>query len=527
MFSVKNTWSAKAVSGIATASLIVSMFVTVAPAAQAVVVDECGSEFVYTKTADFSDSRVTINFESGDQQIDVSAASGYEVIKVELDVDNDNQSGYYTYATGAVNNLNPNPGNDINSARVTVRKTCNVTICHATGSGWTSISADSSALDGVGGGDHNSAGHQSGNDIIPPGYWDNDGRNWDTEGQAIYNNNCVEPPPTPPTAEEQCAIDEGFWNGESCEEIAECGENETYDSETNTCVENGPTPEEVGCAFLGGTMTEEGCDVPEIAICILIGTHGESAVEAALNLFGMTTADFDCGDEEETDYCSTVDGIQNESYDCPSQEELDCENGGGTWNGESCDTSEDTTPQEDCENDGGTWNSETETCTPAETPEDNNNDDNGNSNGDGGETSYACNERHGKERIEFINDAGEKDYICVDKGEVAGASTDMCVPLLTTFIRLGNENDPIEVTELQNFLNGELGLTNPITGIYDEITKAAVEQFHLKYASEVLNPWFPFGLAENTPTGYVYKTTQRMINNIYCASLNLPMPLLP
>lgn len=77
----------------------------------------------------------------------------------------------------------------------------NVTICHKNnGNGWSQISVDPSAINGIGNGDHNSIHHQNGQDIIPPGYWDITGRNWNTQGQAIYNNNCnipVTPTPTP------------------------------------------------------------------------------------------------------------------------------------------------------------------------------------------------------------------------------------------------------------------------------------------------------------------------------------------
>jgi hypothetical protein len=73
-----------------------------------------------------------------------------------------------------------------------------VTICHKNnGNGWSQITVDWDAVDGSGGGDHNSSGHQGGQDIIPSGFWDSNGRNWDTEGQAIWNNNCNVPVSTP------------------------------------------------------------------------------------------------------------------------------------------------------------------------------------------------------------------------------------------------------------------------------------------------------------------------------------------
>ena len=78
----------------------------------------------------------------------------------------------------------------------------NITICHKNnGSGWSKITVDDDSVNGSGGGDHNTSSHQGGQDIIPPGSWDNNGRNWDATGQAIWNNNCNVPAsPTPTTA---------------------------------------------------------------------------------------------------------------------------------------------------------------------------------------------------------------------------------------------------------------------------------------------------------------------------------------
>lgn len=86
--------------------------------------DNCNQVYTYTKSGDFSDSRVSINFENNDNQIDVSAKSGYSIIDVLLDVDNDGHNGYFLYATSPVNNFNPNPGDEINSAKVDVKEVC-------------------------------------------------------------------------------------------------------------------------------------------------------------------------------------------------------------------------------------------------------------------------------------------------------------------------------------------------------------------------------------------------------------------
>lgn len=87
----------------------------------------------------------------------------------------------------------------------------NIRICHATGSStnpYNSITVDESSIDGLGNGnaDHNQDGHQNGEDIIPPGSWDLDGRNWTTQGQLIWGNNCADPgsptaTPTPTIAQ--------------------------------------------------------------------------------------------------------------------------------------------------------------------------------------------------------------------------------------------------------------------------------------------------------------------------------------
>ncbi len=89
-----------------------------------VVPDACGTVTTYEKTDDFSDSRVNINFESSDKQIDVSAATGYKVTEVSLDVENDGHSDYHLYASGPLDNFNPNPGDSIKKAKVKVVKNC-------------------------------------------------------------------------------------------------------------------------------------------------------------------------------------------------------------------------------------------------------------------------------------------------------------------------------------------------------------------------------------------------------------------
>ncbi len=90
---------------------------------------------------------------------------------------------------------------------------------------------------------------------------------------------------------------------------------------------------------------------------------------------------------------------------------------------------------------------------------------------------------------------------------VAGSCT-----YLEKYLRLGYSNDPVEVTKLQRFLKEYEGFTNlAVTGVFDLATDKAVREFQDKYATDVLTPW---GLPGNT--GYVYYTTQKKVNEIYC-----------
>ncbi len=118
-----------------------------------------------------------------------------------------------------------------------------------------------------------------------------------------------------------------------------------------------------------------------------------------------------------------------------------------------------------------------------------------------------------------------------EEGQVLGAST-TCGYYLTSYIvpmsQKNAVNDPNEVKKLQIFLNNELGLDIPITGYYGPISEAAVKQFQVQHSTEILAPWVAYGLSNlNAGTGYVYKTTQRLINMIMCPSLQIPMPSLP
>ena len=83
---------------------------------------------------------------------------------------------------------------------------------------------------------------------------------------------------------------------------------------------------------------------------------------------------------------------------------------------------------------------------------------------------------------------------------------------LRGFMKLGDvNNDPIEVKKLQVFLNEFEGAKLDVSGIYDIKTRDAVDAFQNKYKLDVLDPW-----GHKAPTGYVYLTTRKQVNEIYC-----------
>ena len=88
-----------------------------------------------------------------------------------------------------------------------------------------------------------------------------------------------------------------------------------------------------------------------------------------------------------------------------------------------------------------------------------------------------------------------------------------CFEYLRAFIKFGANNDRVEVLKLQSFLRTFEGTANvPLSGIYDTATRDAVNAFQEKYRDDVLTPW---GLTSHT--GYVYITTKRQINTVYCS----------
>lgn len=84
---------------------------------------------------------------------------------------------------------------------------------------------------------------------------------------------------------------------------------------------------------------------------------------------------------------------------------------------------------------------------------------------------------------------------------------------LLEYLRIGQNNNPVEVRKLQVFLRDFEGFNNLlITEVFDQATFDAVSAFQRKYRADVLDPW---SLPDST--GYVYYTTKKKVNEIYCA----------
>ncbi len=102
-------------------------------------------------------------------------------------------------------------------------------------------------------------------------------------------------------------------------------------------------------------------------------------------------------------------------------------------------------------------------------------------------------------------------------GSVLGAFTGdssnggSCGMYLNSYMKMGGQNDADQVRKLQAFLN-EQGHIVPIDGFFGASTDAAVKAFQRAHTVEILAPW---GITD--PTGYVYKMTRYVMNNMVCS----------
>jgi hypothetical protein len=111
-----------------------------------------------------------------------------------------------------------------------------------------------------------------------------------------------------------------------------------------------------------------------------------------------------------------------------------------------------------------------------------------------------------------ISSDGARTVIGIQLTHAAVVLVPQSCSYLREYMRLGINNNPAEVTKLQAFLHNNEGFTNlPVTGFFDIATDQAVRAFQDRYKKDVLDFW---NLPANT--GYVYFTTQKKVNELYC-----------
>lgn len=86
-----------------------------------------------------------------------------------------------------------------------------------------------------------------------------------------------------------------------------------------------------------------------------------------------------------------------------------------------------------------------------------------------------------------------------------------CSPYLNAYLRQGYDNNADEVRKLQTFLKEHVSTDIVVSGIFDDTTRIAVENFQQQYKEDILTPW---NVTESS--GYVYYTTKKKINEIMC-----------
>jgi len=215
-------------------------------------------------------------------------------------------------------------------------------------------------------------------------------------------------------------------------------------------------------------------------------------------------------DDDETDpveapQCS--DGIDNDG-----DGKIDSEDPGCTGAGDDDET--DPTPAPQCsdgtDNDGdGKIDGDDPGCS---NDDDNDETDPSNSGGSSGSTPSSGGGGGGGTIVGLIGSV---------VGGLGGAGTGTTIPefvgvascdaYLTEFIKFGGQNNEMQVRRLQRVLKDFEGMDVDVSGLYDARTHRAVHAFQQKYASDILQPW---GI--NQSTGYVYLTTRKKVNEIYC-----------
>jgi fibro-slime domain-containing protein len=101
--------------------------------------------------------------------------------------------------------------------------------------------------------------------------------------------------------------------------------------------------------------------------------------------------------------------------------------------------------------------------------------------------------------------------LLVPQGEILGTTSCM---YLRDHLKTGWNNDLLEMLKLKSFLNIFEKENLELNGDFDQATFDAVSRFQNKYFTDILAPW-----GHDAPTGFVYITTKKKINEIYCNTI--------
>jgi hypothetical protein len=85
-------------------------------------------------------------------------------------------------------------------------------------------------------------------------------------------------------------------------------------------------------------------------------------------------------------------------------------------------------------------------------------------------------------------------------------------PVVTQMIKQGAENPLRDVANLQTFLRVHEHMDVMATGDYDDETEAAVKEFQMRHADEILAPW-----GATKASGIVSLTTRKVMDKMACS----------
>ena len=101
----------------------------------------------------------------------------------------------------------------------------------------------------------------------------------------------------------------------------------------------------------------------------------------------------------------------------------------------------------------------------------------------GGSVSYTCKDPLASNYVTY---GKHKDSKCEYPETIALAPTvaaptdSVCTPYITSYIKLGSQNDTEDVKRLETFLNNHEGESLPVDGVYGQADFEAVNRFQTK-----------------------------------------------